>query len=649
MGKLCTLLVYTISAYGVYLMKQCPYCGFELPEEAVYCLNCSSVLNDRQEIIFNEEISKEKKQIITIPKLPIIPKKKIAGIIAVTFACAIVLASVFFAIKSVRTQSPQANDNSTNPPETTIVPVTEENGEIATNDVGEQIYELIEVTETTTKKSFLDIIFSKEETTEDTETKTPDKSEQVEDSTSEIEETECTTAPVEDETSSNEETSSDTTSSTTKVHTTIIIRPTTETTTKKNFWDSLSGIEFPDIPDRETTTKAPTTTKPTTTKAPTTTKPTTTKAPTTTKPTTTKAPTTTKPTTTAPTTTKPTTTVPPTTKPTTTAPVQQGIADFQYVEVSGEIKITKYTGNSSTVTVPAYIDGKHVAFIGENAFANNSNIKKIVFTGTTSGTSRFYLPTGRTVFNNLQNLTSITFPYETYYRMTSDNKSPGNDTFYDLIVNCPNLNSVYFTEKVNSDYSSSILNMYSVDGVVFSRQNTNSVDSELLYYPPAKTASSYTVPSRVSQLEKFAFQNNKHITSVHFSASTLYVSANFIGCSNLTKFTVDSGNSKLFAENGVLYTGGVSHNGIQYKSFYYPPGKTDTSFTFNAEYNLSMDGFSFCGNPYLKTAKFCRAVRIDSTVATGVGKPTALTTFELNNAYTNTVNTSKSAYTYNYY
>ena len=97
------------------------------------------------------------------------------------------------------------------------------------------------------------------------------------------------------------------------------------------------------------------------------------------------------------------------------------------------------------------------------------------------------------------------------------------------------------------------------------------------------------------------------------------------------------------------YTGSSSVNGISYKSFFYPPGKTDSSFTFNDEYNLSIDGYSFCGNPYLKTVKFCRGVRIDSSLATGVGKPTALTTFMLNDKYTNTINTSKSAYTYTYY
>ncbi len=429
---------------------------------------------------------------------------------------------------------------------------------------------------------------------------------------------------------------------------------------------------MPDIPEYEGTTKKKEPSTKVSTTAPnkhpkpsspgtsaTTTKPattvTTTTKPSTTVPTTTK-PTTTKPATTVPPTTKPATTVPSTTKPSTTAPSQPSAADFQYIEVNGEIKITKYTGNSSTVTVPAYIDGKHVAFLGENAFANNSNIQKIVFTGITSGTSRFYLPKSRTVFNNLPNLTTITFPYETYQRMTDDSKNPGNDTFYQLITNCPKLNAVHFTDRISPDFSDRwTLTMYSVDGVVFSRQNTNSsngqnLDSALMYYPPAKSISSYTIPSRATLIEKHAFKNNPHIKTIHFPASTTSVKANFLGCSSLSSFTVDSDNAKLFAENGVLYTGSSTVNGIAYKSFYYPPAKTDSSFTFHSEYNLAMDGYSFCGNPYLKTAKFCRSALLYRDVQNGEGRPTALTSVLLNSEYTHKIDTDKNApFTITYY
>ncbi len=615
-----SICIYLISVQGWIFLKKCPFCGTELPEEASFCLNCSSVLNEKPAVT-----KQQKKPII------VITTKKIAQVSSIICAVAIILASCFFAIKSIK-KIPVAEQ----PVITTIVPVTEENGEIATNNNGEQIFEITEVTETTTKKNFFESLIDKvteEDNTEVTEPVT-EEDEQNSETTSEVP-------------STNNETSS----SSSEVRTSIVNNTTEPTTKKSSFWDNAfdwDNIKFPEITEQEGTTRESTTKESTTTPIELS-KPSSSGTTTTTT-----KPTTTVPTTTAPSTTKPTTTTPTTTKPTTTAPSQPSASDFQYVEVNGEIKITKYTGNSSTVTVPAYIDGKHVAFLGENAFANNSNIQEIVFSGTTSGTSKFYLPTKRTVFNNLPNLTSITFPYETHFRMTDDSKKQSNFTFYTMIVNCPEISEINFTDKVNPDYSSSMQRIYSVDGVVLSQMNTNKVngqarDSELLYYPPAKTNSSYTIPTRVTLVQKHAFNDNPYIETIHFTASTTSVSGNFIGCTNLTSFTVDSDNPKLFAENGVLYTSAVKHNNVEYRAFYYPPGKTDTSFTFNDDYNMSLDGYSFCGNPYLETAKFCCGTRIDSSVATGEGKAPALTTFILNSAYTNTVNTSKSAYTYTYY
>lgn len=599
---------------GVDFLKKCPFCGAELPEEAVFCLNCSSPLNEIQDIT-----TKKKKPIL------VIPAKKIVQVASIVCAVAIILFSCFFAIKSIR-KIPVSQEA----PSTSLVPVTEENGEIATNADGAQIFEVTEITETTTKKGFFESIFDKVTGDDEKESTEPVTEEDKNNSST----------PNESQSTDN---GSETQSS--EVKTTIINNTTTETTTKKSsFWDDLfdwDDIETPSFPEYEGTTKKETTTKePSTTVKPSKPAPVETTSSTTT--------TTTKPTTTTTTTT--TTTKPTTTQPTTTAPAQPSASDFEYVEVNGEIKITKYTGNSSTVTVPAHIGGKHVAFLGENAFANNSNIKKIVFTGMTSGTYKLYLPKNRTVFNNLPNLTSITFPYETHNRMTDDSKSPGNDTFYTLIVNCPKLSSVDFTDKVNSDYSSSMLTMFSVDGVVLSRQSTSTVDSNLVYYPPAKTNSSYTVPSRVISVEKFAFNNNPYIKTIHFTATTSYVTWNFLGCNNLSSFTVDSGNTKLFAKDGVLYTGSATVNGVAYKSFFYPPAKTDANFTFVDDYNLAMDGYSFCGNPYLKTVKFCQGALIYRDLQNGPGRPTALTSISLNSAYTNSVSTDKKApFTITYY
>ncbi|MBQ4572196.1 MAG: leucine-rich repeat protein [Clostridia bacterium] len=599
-------------------MKKCPFCGTELPEEASFCLNCSSVLNEKP------AVTKQKKKPIIV-----IPTKKIAQIASIVCAAAIVLASCFFAIKSVR-KIPASQDT----PSTSLVPVTEENGEIATNEDGAQIFEIIEVTEPDTKKNFFEAIIDKVTGNDDTQATEPVTEQDDQNS----------------ETASNLSSENGETPSSTELRTTIIYNPTETTTDKSSFWENIFDWDNIRFPEPEGTTKAKETTtssiKPSKPAPVDPTKPATTEA--VTKPTTTEA--VTKPVTTEP------ATKPVTTEPVTTAPTQPSTSDFEYVEVDGEIKITKYKGNSSTVTVPAYINGKHVAFLGENAFANNSNIQKIVFTGITSGTSRFYLPKSRTVFNNLPNLTSITFPYETYQRMTDDAKKAGNNTFYQLITNCPKLSAVHFSEKLSPDFSSTwTLTMYSVDGVVFARQNTNTsngqkLDSYLLYYPPAKSNSSYTVPSRVIQIEKFAFSNNPYIKSIHFTATTSYVTWNFLGCTSLSSFTVDSGNAKLFAKDGVLYTGSATVNGVAYKSFFYPPAKTDANFTFIDGYNLAMDGYSFCGNPYLKTVKFCQGALIYRDLQDGAGMPVALTSISLNSAYTNKVDTDKKApFTITYY
>ena len=45
---------------------------------------------------------------------------------------------------------------------------------------------------------------------------------------------------------------------------------------------------------------------------------------------------------------------------------------FEFTESNGEITITKYKGNDSNVTVPAYINGKPITKISKNAFVNKS-------------------------------------------------------------------------------------------------------------------------------------------------------------------------------------------------------------------------------------------------------------------------------------
>lgn len=145
---------------GVSVLKGCPFCGAEIPEEAIYCLNCSSVLNERQSFPPVKVKIKKKKTIA------VIPRKKIMGIIAIVLSVVIIFSSCLFAVKSTKDNEPSKEK-----PETTLAPVTKENGELVTNENGEQVFEVIEVTDTTTEKQgLLDKLFGKDESEESDKT-----------------------------------------------------------------------------------------------------------------------------------------------------------------------------------------------------------------------------------------------------------------------------------------------------------------------------------------------------------------------------------------------------------------------------------------------------------------------------------------------
>lgn len=195
---------------GVNVLKSCPFCGAKVPEEAIYCLNCSSVLNERQ--VFPKVKDKKKKTIA------VIPRKKFMGIVAIVLSVVIIFSSCFFAIKSARYSEPSKEN-----PETTLAPVTEENGENVTNENGEQVFEVIELTDTTTEKQgLLDKLFGEDETEKsDVSSETTTKKQSIidklfgdETTTLPTTEPEATTSTTTTETTTNKTETSSTTSTT---------------------------------------------------------------------------------------------------------------------------------------------------------------------------------------------------------------------------------------------------------------------------------------------------------------------------------------------------------------------------------------------------------------------------------------------------
>lgn len=123
-------------------MKKCQFCGAELPDEASFCLKCSSVINTRE--IFETNSKKAflvYKKVITVSLL-----------IMLTFSlCFLSSAS----IKTLPTVSVDSEE-----PHTSLIPVTLPNGEEVTDDSGNTVYEAVIVEPTTKKPSIFSEIIS---------------------------------------------------------------------------------------------------------------------------------------------------------------------------------------------------------------------------------------------------------------------------------------------------------------------------------------------------------------------------------------------------------------------------------------------------------------------------------------------------------
>lgn len=539
------------------MKKSCPNCNKQLPEEATFCLYCYTNLSDTES------------GAVAVPKKTF--NKKILSRILIVVAFLVIIGVSVIALKHSVSQPALTPADTTVITEKQTVPVTDASGEAVTDENGEQVFDTITVTKTqvittTEKQGLLDKIFNNE---------TENKASTQANENSSDSNPEKTTEKQSwlDKLFGNDETQPHTTEPTTQesdenkpqTSTTEVVS-TSDDTNEKNT-DSSSQKGTSSSTEKETTKPTGTTTTETVS---------------------------------------------------TTAPKQD--EDFTFTVVNGSVKLLSYTGNSSVVRVPAEIDGKHVAYLGSNVFSNKSNITSIIFEGASSGSEKFYLPANTTVFNSLPNLTTVEFPFETNnYFINSDGSTSYTYSFGTIFSNCPKVSAINFGAHINSMHSPSMSRMYSIDGVVF--VNTSS-EISLLWYPVAKTQSDYTVPDNVRKIEKNAFSNNAYLQSVTLSSKVRsVVGPNFRNCSKLSSFFVAEGNTKFFAENGVLYFPGFTINNLPSYGAFYPPAKADTAFSFPHDKTLYLDAYTFCGNPNLKEITIFGISRIDGAMLSSDLRP----------------------------
>lgn len=163
--------------------------------------------------------------------------------VAVVLSVLIVVSSCLFALGSTDKDKPKTEEK-----KTSLVPVTKENGESVTDDNGEQVYEVTEITETTTeKKGLLDKIFGKDE----------DKTEKEGSSETTTKKQNFIDKIFGNDEKGEEESSSSTT--TTELGTTTSADTSTEATTKKDETSTTSTTERITESTTESATKEDTT------------------------------------------------------------------------------------------------------------------------------------------------------------------------------------------------------------------------------------------------------------------------------------------------------------------------------------------------------------------------------------------------------
>ncbi len=193
----------------------------------------------------------------------------------------------------------------------------------------------------------------------------------------------------------------------------------------------------------------------------------------------------------------------------------------------GTIKIDKYTGTASSVSIPSNIGGKKVTKIGCGAFYDNVYIKSIVIPDSvteiesgvpTNGNGSF------AAFMNCTSLTSVTFG--------SGLTQIGDGAFFD----CTSLKTVTIPSKVTSIGYRAFSGCVSLSSVT--------LNSALLTigegaFRDCTALKSIKIPSKVVSVDSDAFNGCTALTSVTIgsSVSTLGNSV-FSGCTSLKTITI---------------------------------------------------------------------------------------------------------------
>lgn len=263
----------------------------------------------------------------------------------------------------------------------------------------------------------------------------------------------------------------------------------------------------------------------------------------------------------------------------------------------GTIRVDKYKGTDTNVIIPSIIDGYTVTTLNNmfwgynrddftadaisvtvpstvsNVMAGNmwnpeSKIKSI----SVSPDNQYYSSEDGVLFN--KNKTELVrYPEKkegTTYKIPSSVTRIGSFAFYftnlasieisssvteidsNAFSNCANLANIEIQSsvtKIDSNAFSSCVNLKSIsvslnnqyysseNGVLFNKDKT-----QLLLYPSKKEGIAYKIPSSVTEIESYSFQDCTNLTNIEIPSGVTYIDVGtFSNCANLTNIEIPLG------------------------------------------------------------------------------------------------------------
>lgn len=250
---------------------------------------------------------------------------------------------------------------------------------------------------------------------------------------------------------------------------------------------------------------------------------------------------------------------------------------------NGGIIITGYLGASNSITIPDVLGTTPVVGIGNSAFAWNESLQSVTIPSSVKaiGDSAFHgcsalqnvvIPNGvesigDSAFASCTSLQDVTIPASVEYLYEY--------VFYD----CTSLRSIS-VDPGNPNYSG-------VDGVLFDYGKTN-----IILYPVAKTATSYTMPDTVEWIGNNAFSGNAYLTNLTIGKNLEdFNTYAFTGCTALKSISVSELNPYYKSEGGVLFDSGMTN------LLKYPAAKEGASYAVpTSVYFIYSYAFQGCKN-----------------------------------------------------